>query len=74
MDTIKKRTIKKRGRSYEQNIQPKYLEKIHSGYLNFIKTREQLNTIIIDVTELDFVNNTSDYQTVVKKISEFKKP
>ena len=66
--------IKKRGRSYEQNIQPEYLEKIHSGYLNFIKTREQLNTIIIDVTELDFVNNISDYQTVVKKISEFKKP
>ncbi|MCK4561751.1 MAG: 2-amino-4-hydroxy-6-hydroxymethyldihydropteridine diphosphokinase, partial [Flavobacteriaceae bacterium] len=44
--------IKKRGRTYEQNIQADYLDKIHKGYLNFIKTKEHLNTLIIDVTEL----------------------
>ncbi|MCF6297324.1 MAG: 2-amino-4-hydroxy-6-hydroxymethyldihydropteridine diphosphokinase [Flavobacteriaceae bacterium] len=64
--------IKKRGRSYEQNIQPEYLDQIHKGYLNFIKTRAHLNTLIIDVSELDFVNNETDYQFVIRKISEFK--
>jgi len=63
--------IKKRGRPYEQNIQPKYLEKIHKGYLNFINTRESLHTLIIDVSELDFVNNESDYKSILDKILNF---
>lgn len=63
--------IKKRGRDYEQNIQADYLDKIHKGYLNFIKTKEHLNTLIIDVTELDFVNNDTDYQLVLKQILEY---
>ncbi len=65
--------IKKRGREYEQNIQPKYLNQIHQGYINFIKTRESLNTLIIDVSDLDFVNNESDYKSIIHKILNFKK-
>lgn len=64
--------IKNRGRDFEQNIQPAYLDKIHQAYLNFIKTREHLNTLIIDVSELDFVNNETDYQNIIKTISEFR--
>lgn len=64
--------IKKRGRVYEQNIQPDYLEKIHQGYLNFIKTKEQLNTLIIDVTEIDFVNNPDEYQKIIHQITDYK--
>ena len=63
--------IKKRGRDYEQNIQADYLEKIHKGYLSFIKSKEELNTLIIDVSELDFVNNENDYQIILKQILEF---
>lgn len=63
--------IKKRGRSYEQNIQANYLDKIHKGYLNFIKTKEHLNTLIIDVTELDFVNHNDDYQYIIKQLLEY---
>ncbi len=64
--------IKKRGREYEQNIQPEYLDKIHKGYLNFIKTKEHLNTLIIDVSQLDFVNNESDYRSILKRILAYK--
>jgi deoxyguanosine kinase len=64
--------IKKRGRDYEQNIQADYLEKIHKGYLSFIKSKEELNTLIIDVSALDFVNNENDYQIILKQILEFK--
>jgi deoxyadenosine/deoxycytidine kinase len=63
--------IKKRGREYEQNIEPDYLDSIHRGYLNFIKTREHLNTLIIDVSELDFVNNKEDYQFIINQIAKF---
>ncbi len=61
--------IKKRGRKYEQDIQPQYLQKIHDGYNNFIKTQQNLNILIIDVSELDFVNKKSDYNFILKKIN-----
>ena len=61
--------IKKRGRIYEQNIEASYLQKIHVGYTNFIKTEQDLNTLIIDVSELDFVNNHNDYSEVLKIIN-----
>ncbi|CAM1342447.1 2-amino-4-hydroxy-6-hydroxymethyldihydropteridine diphosphokinase [Tenacibaculum aestuarii] len=60
--------IKKRGRDYEQNIEASYLQKIHDGYSNFIKTQPDLNILIIDVSELDFVNNLDDYETIINKI------
>lgn len=63
--------IKNRGRDYEQNIQPEYLDKIHKGYLSFIKSQEKLNPLIIDVSDLDFVNNENDYQHIVKQIIDF---
>ena len=60
--------IKKRGRDYEQNIEASYLQKIHDGYSNFIKTEPNLNILIIDVSDLDFVNNTEDYDLIINKI------
>ncbi len=61
--------IKKRGRAYEQNIEAAYLQKVHDGYANFIKTEPNLNSLIIDVSELDFVKNKEDYKTIIKKIN-----
>jgi 2-amino-4-hydroxy-6-hydroxymethyldihydropteridine diphosphokinase len=62
------KNIMKRGRDYEQNIQPDYLEKINKGYVEFIKSQPNLNVKIIDVSELDFVQNRSDYLEVLKEI------
>lgn len=61
--------IKKRGRDYEQNIEASYLQKIHDGYSGFIKTEQHLNTLIIDVSELDFVNNHNDYKQILRIIN-----
>ena len=65
--------IKKRGRDYEQNIEAGYLQKIHDGYSNFIKTEPNLNILIIDVSDLDFVNNTKDYNLIINKIKNHTK-
>ncbi|WP_117881862.1 2-amino-4-hydroxy-6-hydroxymethyldihydropteridine diphosphokinase [Aureibaculum luteum] len=64
--------IKKRGRAYEQNIKPEYLEQIHQGYVNFIKTEQNLNTLIIDVSEMNFEKNSEDYHTVIDIINNDK--
>lgn len=63
--------IKKRGRDYEQNIEANYLQKIHHGYSRFINTQQDLNVLIIDVSELDFVNNPKDYEVVIRKIEGY---
>lgn len=63
--------IKKRGREYEQNIEAEYLQKIHDGYTNFIKTQQDLNVLIIDVSELDFVNDYEDYVNIINKIERY---
>ena len=54
--------IKKRGRSYEQEIKNEYLEQIQESYFDFIKQQSQIPVLIIDTNQLDFVNNEKDYQ------------
>jgi len=64
--------IKHRGRDYEQDITASYLDKIHQGYSTFIKSEPTLNTLIIDVSELDFVNKPQDYRNVIQRIIKFE--
>jgi 2-amino-4-hydroxy-6-hydroxymethyldihydropteridine diphosphokinase len=61
--------IKKRGRDYEQKIEAAYLSQIQQGYADFIRTQSDLEVKVIDVSDLDFVNNHSDYLTILEKIS-----
>jgi deoxyguanosine kinase len=60
--------IKQRGRSYEQEIPAEYLIKINSGYLDYIKSQNDLNVLIIDVTDRDFLDNQADYVYVLEQI------
>ncbi|MGO4817464.1 2-amino-4-hydroxy-6-hydroxymethyldihydropteridine diphosphokinase [Flavobacterium sp. W22_SRS_FP1] len=62
--------IKKRGRSYEQKIPAEYLDKINSGYLDYIKSQTELNVLIIDVSDRDFVKNQEDYLYVLDEIKK----
>lgn len=62
--------IKSRGRAYEQEIPSDYLEKINQGYLDYIKSQDDLAILIIDVTTLDFVNNQSDYIYILNEIQK----
>lgn len=62
--------IKKRGRNYEQEIPAEYLEKINRGYLDYIKTQTDLNVLIIDVSDFDFVKNQEDYVKILSEIKE----
>ncbi|MHA7842365.1 MAG: 2-amino-4-hydroxy-6-hydroxymethyldihydropteridine diphosphokinase [Winogradskyella sp.] len=61
--------IKKRGRKYESDIQDDYLEKINSGYLNFLRNQTELNVKIIDISEKDFVKNREDYLWLLNEIN-----
>ncbi len=62
--------IKKRGRDYEQHIETDYLEKINRGYLEYIKNQRDLNVLIVDASELDFVNYQKDYHNILQQITD----
>lgn len=64
------KNIKKRGRSYEQEIPAEYLDKINQGYLDYIKSQPHLNVLVIDVSDFDFVRRQEDYVAVLQQIQE----
>lgn len=59
--------IRKRGRSYEQEIRPGYLLNIQDGYFEYLRTVTQIPVILIDVENYDFENDPR----VLAVISEF---
>lgn len=62
------KNIKQRGRDYEQEIQAEYLDKINKGYLDYIKSQTDLNVLVLDISEKDFVKNQSDYIFILEEI------
>ena len=60
--------IRKRGRDYEQQIAAQYLEEINMGYVEFLKTIPDSNRLVIDVTNLDFVDRRTDYERVLDSL------
>lgn len=65
-----KRNIIKRGRSYEQNIEKEYLQKIQSGYFDYIKQQQDMRVLVIDTNNIDFVENEKDYQKLLEIINQ----
>ena len=65
-----KANIKKRGRSYERQLESDYLNKIHQGYLEFIKNNPQFKVKMIDITHRDFVENRHDYLWLISQIQD----
>ena len=63
--------IKNRGRDYEQNISPTYLEKINRGYLDFIKSHPNQNILLINLEELDFINKSQDYENILEQLETY---
>jgi len=63
------KNIAKRGRDYEQKIPADYLTQIQDTYFNYLKSSPQLRIVVIDVSEIDFVNDVDTYKRI-KEIIE----
>ena len=64
--------IKKRGRDYEQEITADYLLKIQNSYFSFFKQQQDLNFLVIDTNNIDFIGDDSDYKKVCDVIFDNK--
>ena len=60
--------IRKRGRSYENNIPATYLDQVNQGYFNYVKTLPEGKVLVIDISDLDFVENQKDYLVILNAI------
>lgn len=60
--------ISKRGREYEKSITREYLKRIQDGYFNFFRQNSDMKYLILDISNVDFVNSKEDYELVTGKI------
>jgi deoxyadenosine/deoxycytidine kinase len=61
--------IKKRNRSYEQNIPDDYLFSIQETYTHYIK-QHNLKTIFVDASNADFLGNEKHLQTIIDALDK----
>jgi len=54
-----------RGREYESAITVDYLKKIQTGYFDFFRQEPSMRILVVDTREIDFVNNSNDYQELL---------
>ncbi len=62
--------IADRGREYESGIPAEYLEQIQRGYFDFMRNSPELHSVIIDISDLDFVESREDYELVLDRMAE----
>ena len=63
------KNIKKRNRSYEQNIPDEYLFNIQQTYTHYIKDHN-IKTLFIDVSNADFLGNEKHLRVVIDALNQ----
>lgn len=63
VDLLQK-NIDKRGRKYETNISDDYLVNVQNSYFEYLRNMLQFPVLIIDVSNMDFLNNSNQYETL----------
>lgn len=64
--------IKSRGKTYENNIQFEYIDKLNNTYNNYFFNYKDSPLLVINTDEIDFVKNKDDFKEIVKEIKNMK--
>lgn len=60
--------IEKRGRSYETTMRIDYLKHLNEHYEEWIAGYKEGKLLIVDVNDLDFVERSEDFSTIVERV------
>ena len=60
--------IHKRGRDYENTISIEYLSRLNERYEAWIQSYDKGNLLVVEVDDIDFVKNPSDFNNITKLI------
>jgi deoxyadenosine/deoxycytidine kinase len=66
-DVLLKR-IEKRGRAYEYNMDRDYIDLLNQAYNHFFFHHSSTPLLIINTNDIDFVNNSDDFEEIVEQI------
>lgn len=64
--------IKRRGSTYEKNISEEYLYQLSNCYTRFFHQYEKAPVIIVNSENLNFANNTADFNLLLQRISQMR--
>lgn len=64
------RQIASRGRDYEKNISPEYLDNLNELYNKWIQSYNQGKLLIIDIDEHNFLDHKEEYVKVLEMVRE----
>ena len=64
------KNISKRGRDYESQISDDYLQQIHKGYFNFLGQQNSFPILILNLTNIDFVEQKEDFMKILVSLGE----
>jgi len=64
--------VKKRNRDYEKEIDYDYLEALMHSYNEFFFHYDESPLLVINSSEIDFVNNSGDFELLMKEIREMR--
>lgn len=65
--------VKKRGRDYERNIEPAYLDALAKAYRDFFFHYEDTPLLVVNTSDIDFETNPEDLETLVSVIDRHRK-
>jgi len=60
--------IRRRGRSYEKKIDESYLRALNEEYNRFFLRYDEAPVLVVNATEIDFVNNPEEREDLVRRI------
>ncbi len=60
--------IRKRGRNFERLIEASYLEQLNEAYANFFYHYQDAPLLIVNASDIDFINNDLDYEQLKTQI------
>lgn len=61
--------IEKRGRKFEQDIRPEYLQKIQGAYFDYFRSEVRLPIVVVDLADADFQAENGHYQEILTFLS-----
>jgi deoxyadenosine/deoxycytidine kinase len=64
--------VKQRGREYEQDMTWEYLDELSRAYNEFFFSYNDTPLLVIQTTDIDFVNNPTDLSDLIRRIRQMK--
>ena len=72
-DEVLMQRVKMRGRAFEREMDPEYLEQINSAYNYFIYHYHDSPALVVNTSDIDFVHSSADLDDLIEHLAALEK-